>query len=255
MKLSTILKKNNRAHILAIIFWIIVWQIVSVIIDQEVLLVTPISTFKRLLELSLQFDFWQSILFSFIKITSGFILAFIIGIIIAILSSNNKKIKILIEPLILTIQAVPVASFIILCLIWISSKNLSILISFLMVLPVVYRNILDGISNIPRELNDMAKVFKVSKSKRIRYIYLSEVAPYLRAACSISLGLCWKSGIAAEVIGMPANSIGENLYMAKIYLNTPDLFAWTIVIIIISICFQKGFLALIDCLLKRMEIN
>ena len=144
MKLSTILKKSNKAHILAIIFWLIVWQIVSVIINQEVLLVTPISTLKRLLELSIQFDFWQSILFSFIKITSGFILAFIIGIIIAVLASNNKSFKILIEPLILTIQSVPVASFIILCLIWISSKNLSILISFLMVLPVVYRNILDG---------------------------------------------------------------------------------------------------------------
>jgi len=255
MKLSTILKKNNKTHILAIIFWIIVWQIVSVIIDQEVLLVTPISTLKRLLELSVQFDFWQSILFSFIKITSGFILAFIIGIIIAILASNNKSFKILIEPLILTIQSVPVASFIILCLIWISSKNLSVLISFLMVLPVVYRNILDGISNIPRALNDMAIVFRVSKIKKIRYIYISEVAPYLRAACSISLGLCWKSGIAAEVIGMPANSIGEKLYTAKIYLNTPDLFAWTIVIIIISICFQKGFLVLIDYLLKRLEIS
>lgn len=255
MKLSTILKKSNNAHILAIIFWLIVWQIVSVIIDQEVLLVTPISTLKRLLELSIQFDFWQSILFSFIKITSGFILAFIIGIIIAVLASNNKSFKILIEPLILTIQSVPVASFIILCLIWISSKNLSILISFLMVLPVVYRNILDGISNIPRALNDMATVFRVSKIKKIRYIYISEVAPYLRAACSISLGLCWKSGIAAEVIGMPANSIGEKLYTAKIYLNTPDLFAWTIVIIIISICFQKGFLVLIDYLLKRLEIS
>ena len=101
----------------------------------------------------------------------------------------------------------------------------------------------------------MATVFRVSKIKKIRYIYISEVAPYLRAACSISLGLCWKSGIAAEVIGMPANSIGEKLYTAKIYLNTPDLFAWTIVIIIISICFQKGFLVLIDYLLKRLEIS
>ncbi|MGL5245152.1 MAG: ABC transporter permease, partial [Sarcina sp.] len=169
--------------------------------------------------------------------------------------SNKKNFKILIEPLILTIQAIPVASFIILCLIWVSSKNLSILISFLMVLPVVYRNILDGIKSIPRELNDMAKVFKVSKLKNIRYIYLSQVAPYLRAACSVSLGLCWKAGIAAEVIGMPANSIGEKLYEAKIYLNTPDLFAWTIVIIIISICFQKGFLAIIDYVLGRLEIN
>lgn len=255
MKISTTLKKISKAHILAIIFWLIVWQIGSMIIGQEILLVSPFSSLKRLFELSMKFEFWQSIFFSFIKITTGFILAFIIGIISAIIASNKKNFKILIEPLILTIQSIPVASFIILSLIWISSKNLSIFISFLMVLPVVYRNILDGINSISRELNDMAKVFKVSRTKKIRYIYLSEVAPYLRAACSVSLGLCWKSGIAAEIIGMPANSIGENLYKAKVYLNTPDLFAWTIVIIIISICFQKGFLSLIDYLLKRLEIN
>ncbi|MBE6053835.1 MAG: ABC transporter permease subunit [Clostridium sartagoforme] len=255
MKLSTIFKKVRKTHILAILFWLIIWQIVSMIIDQEVLLVTPFSTIKRLLELTLEAEFWKSIFFSFMKITTGFMLAFIIGIIIAILASNNRNFKILIEPLILTIQSIPVASFVILCLIWVSSKNLSILISFLMVLPVVYRNILDGINNIPRELKDMAKVFKVSSIKKIRYIYISEVAPYLRAACSISLGLCWKSGIAAEVIGMPTNSIGEKLYTAKIYLNTPDLFAWTIVIILISICFQKGFLVLIEYFLKRMEIS
>lgn len=255
MKTSTIFKKISKAHILAIIFWIIVWQISSMIIDQEILLVSPFSALKRLLQLSMEASFWRSILFSFIKITAGFTLAFITGIIFAIIASNNKNFKILIEPLILTIQTVPVASFIILCLIWISSKNLSILISFLMVLPVIYRNILDGINSIPKELEDMAKVFKVSKLKKIRYIYLSQLSPYLRAACTVSLGLCWKSGIAAEVIGMPSNSIGENLYEAKIYLNTPDLFAWTIVIIIISVCFQKGFLLLIDYFFKRLETN
>ena len=255
MKLSTTFKKINKAHILAIVFWLTVWQIISMIIDQEILLVTPFATLKRLLKLSLELDFWKSIFYSFVKITTGFMLAFTVGIVTAIIASNKNNFKILIEPLILTIQAIPVASFVILCLIWISSKNLSILISFLMVLPVVYRNVLDGINNIPRELEDMAKVFKVSKIKKIRYIYLSEVAPYLRAACSISLGLCWKSGIAAEVIGMPANSIGEKLYTSKVYLNTPDLFAWTIVIILISICFQKSFLKLIDFLLKRLEMS
>lgn len=255
MKISTMFKKINKTYIFSIFFWIGIWQIISMIIGQEILLVSPFSAIKRLIELSVEMVFWNSILFSFIKITTGFILAFIIGIVMAIISSNNKNFKILIEPLILTIQSIPVASFIILCLIWVSSKNLSILISFLIVLPVVYRNILDGINSIPNELNDMAKVFKVNKVKKIRYIYMSEVAPYLRAACSISLGLCWKAGIAAEVIGMPVNSIGEKLYQAKIYLNTPDLFAWTIVIIIISIAFQKGFILLIDTLFKRLEIN
>ncbi len=96
----------------------------------------------------------------------------------------------------------------------------------------------------------MADVFKVPLGKRIWYIYLSETMPYLRAACSISLGLCWKAGVAAEVIGIPAGSIGERLYEAKIYLQTPDLFAWTLAIILFSIGFEKIFLFIIDRVIK-----
>ncbi len=253
MKTSTITKNNKKISLWAVVFWLLIWQIGSIIISQEILLVSPISTFRRLSELVLEIDFWKSILFSFSKITTGFLLALMFGSIFAIFSSYVKKFNQLIEPLILVIQAVPVASFIILSLIWIPTRSLSIFISFLMVLPIVYRNILDGIHNIPKEIKEMADLFRISKAKRIRYIYLSQVAPYLRSACSVSLGLCWKSGIAAEVIGLPKNSIGENLYQAKIFLDTPDLFAWTVVIIVISILFQKIFLKIIDSILLKME--
>lgn len=254
MKISTI-SKSKSISIWAIVFWLLVWQISSMIISQEILLVSPVSAFQRLIELSTSIEFWRSILFSFIRITTGFLLALIFGSLFGIISSYKKWFRQLIEPLILIIQAIPVASFIILCLVWISSDNLSIFISFLMVLPIIYRNILNGISEVPKDLIEMATLFKVSKIKRIKYIYMSQVAPYLRSACSVSLGLCWKSGIAAEVIGMPTGSIGDNLYQAKIYLNTKDLFAWTIVIILISIGFQKIFLKLIDFTLKKMEIS
>ena len=156
-------------------------------------------------------------------------------------------------PFMLTVKAVPVASFVILILMWVSSKNLSIIISFLIVLPVIYTNIKDGISSCDKQLLEMAQVFRISPMRKIRYIYISQIMPFFRAACSISLGLCWKSGVAAEVIGIPKNSIGENLYNAKIYLDTPDLFAWTVVIILISLIFEKLFIYLLDKGIKRLE--
>ena len=84
----------------------------------------------------------------------------------------------------------------------------------------------------------MAKVFRVNLRRQIRYIYVSQVLPYFLSACRLSLGMCWKAGVAAEVIGVPSGSIGEKLYNAKIYLNTPDLFAWTIVIIGKTTCIR-----------------
>ena len=143
---------------------------------------------------------------------------------------------------------------VILSLLWIASRHLSIWIAFLMVLPIAYTHVLEGIGQMDRELLEMAKVFNLSAPKRFRFIYLSEILPYLRSAASLALGLCWKSGIAAEVIGLPDGSIGENLYQAKIYLDTPDLFAWTLVIVILSVGFEKLFLLALAGFSRRMEI-
>ena len=132
------------------------------------------------------------------------------------------------------------------CLVWVPSRNLSVVISFLMVAPIVYQNVLGGISNMDHKLTEMADVFQVPFARRLRYLYLPQVAPFFRSACAVGLGLCWKSGVAAEVIGLPDGSIGERLYEAKVYLDTPDLFAWTLVIVLVSIAFEKLFLFLLD---------
>ncbi len=246
-------KKYTRFRILAILFWVGIWQIVSMWLGQEILLASPVSVIKKLSELVITVDFWQSIGFSFGRIAAGFFLALFLGVLMGIAAYGSKLVEILLNPLISVIKATPVASFIILCLIWIPSRNLSVFISFLMVLPVVYTNLLIGIRQTDRQLLEMAEVFEVSMGRRIYYIYFSQVLPYFVTACRLSLGMCWKAGIAAEVIGVPAGSMGEKLYHAKIYLNTPDLFAWTIVIIAISVVFEKCFMRMLEWLKNRVE--
>ena len=240
-------------RILAVAFWIGVWQIASMHLKQEILLASPVSVVQKMGELIWTADFWSSIGFSFGRIALGFFLALSFGILLAVLACVWSPVGILFDPLITIVKSTPVASFIILCLIWIPSRNLSVFISFLMVLPVVYANVYTGIQETDRKLLEMAEVFRLSRGTRIRSIYLSQVLPYFLTACRLSLGLCWKAGVAAEVIGVPAGSIGEKLYHAKIYLNTPDLFAWTIVIILISFLFEKCFLWAVKKLVYRIE--
>ena len=144
------------------------------------------------------------------------------------------------------IKAVPVASFIILALVWLNSRSLSLFISALMVFPPVYLNVLEGIRRTDGQLLEMARVFRVPFSRRLRYIYLPQIMPYFRTAVSLGLGLCWKAGAAAEVIGLPAGSVGERLYTAKVYFQTPDLFAWTVTIVAVSVLFERLFLFLTD---------
>ena len=238
-------KKYIGIRILAVLFWIAVWQIASMWLGQEILLASPVSVIRRLFELIFTGDFWHSAGFSFGRIVLGFSMALILGILLAVLAFLSRTVEILVNPVLTAVKSTPVASFIILCLIWIPSRNLSVFISFLMVLPVIYTNILEGIRQTDRQILEMAKVFQVSMGRQIRYIYVSQILPYFVSACRLSLGMCWKAGVAAEVIGVPKGSIGEKLYNAKIYLETPDLFAWTIVIIVISFVFETCFLWLV----------
>jgi NitT/TauT family transport system permease protein len=122
-----------------------------------------------------------------------------------------------------------------------------------MVFPVIYNNTLQGIMEVNKQLIEMADVFKIPLVSKIIFIYVHEVMPYFVAGCTVSLGLCWKSGVAAEVIGIPSGSIGERLYQAKIYLNSGELFAWTLVIILISMIFEKFFLYCLSSIVKGIE--
>lgn len=246
-------KKNRTIRLWAVAVWLLIWQAVSAWIGQEILLVSPVAVLERLVQLVQEAEFWKSIAFSLVRILGGFLLAMSAGIVTAGLSARFRRVRELLAPAMLTIKAVPVASFIILVLIWVPSENLSVVISFLMVLPIIYTNVLDGILDTDPKLLEMAMVFQVPKAVQVRYIYVSQVLPFFRAGCSVGLGLCWKAGVAAEVIGIPDGSIGEKLYNAKVYLNTPDLFAWTVVIVLISLIFEKLFLSAVDGLVIRLE--
>ena len=222
-------------------------------VGQEILFPTPLAVFLQLRELVITWEFWGAVGFSLLRITLGFLSGVAAGVLLAVPAYRYVRFREFLSPFVMTIKTIPVASFIIVVLIWVPSRNLSVLISFLMVFPILYTGVLEGIRNTDRALLEMATVFEIPVARRVRYIYVSEVLPFFRAACTVALGLCWKVGIAAEVIGLPSGSVGENIYNAKIYLDTPNLFAWTVVIIALSILFEKLFLRLIRSLVRRLE--
>lgn len=244
------MKKTTIQKIIAIAALLAVWQIVALIVDQRAILASPIQVITRLFTIWQEPMFAGSIAFTFIRIAGGFVLAFLIGVALAILAGSLRWIEILLSPVMVTIKSVPVASFIIIALVWLSSRSLSIFISFLMVLPVIYNNVLGGIKNIDPKLTQMADVYDVSFKKRFKYIWIPAIKPFLLSALTTALGLAWKAGIAAEVIGIPDGSIGEQLYFAKAYLNTTDLFAWTVIIVLISVIFEKIVLWVVKKILK-----
>lgn len=222
-------------RLLAVAVWLVAWQLVANAIDSRIILVGPLEVLSRLAQLVCTGEFWASLATSLGRIGLGFLGGVASGLVLAALAARARPVRVLLAPLMGALKAVPVASFVILVLLWVGSRQLSVVIAWIMAMPIVYTNVLEGIDQTDPGLLEMADVFGVGALERVRLIYLSQVLPYLRAAVSLALGLSWKSGIAAEVIGLPDHTIGEHLYDAKIYLNTPDLFAWTVAIVVVSL--------------------
>lgn len=246
---------HNQIKLWAVVFWLLVWQIASMVLDHtldvNLLLPSPVSALLRLGELALTMPFWRAVGCSFLRIVGGFLLSCFAASLLAVPASRWQWVRELLAPLVAAVKAVPVASFIILALFWLDSSSLTLFISFLMVFPPVYLNVLEGIRQTDQKLLEMARVFRVPLWRQVRGIYLPAVMPYFRTAISLGLGLCWKAGVAAEVIGLPTGSVGEMLYNSKVYYMTSDLFAWTTVIVVVSIVFEKLFLHLVDAVMRK----
>ena len=236
------LKKNTIKTAVAAL-WLVLWQLVCYIVDMELLVVSPLAVAKRLWELGATAEFWRYSLGSLGRITEGFLLGSVTGAVLAMVCHKFSFAREFFTPAITLIKSTPVASFIILALVWLTGQRVPVFIAYLMVLPVVYGNVIQGIGEVDPKLIEMAKVYGMNRRKRVMKIYIPSVLPYMMAASRTALGLSWKAGVAAEVIGVTRDSIGRQLYYSKIYLETADLFAWTAVVIILSIALEKIFVS------------
>lgn len=207
-------------------------------LDKKILLVTPLQAAKRLWELIFEKNFLRTVTNSFLRIGAGFMLGLFGGIGAAALSYRFKAARVLIQPIMTAVKSIPVASFVILALLWIKSSGLSTFVTFLIVLPVMYSAVYEGLQSVPVQLKEAAEIFGIKGLRRVRFLYLSGIMPFLVSAISTGAGLAFKSGTAAEVIGQPDFTLGDMLFRAKIYLETADLFAWTAVIIILGRLFE-----------------
>ena len=222
---------------IAVALALLVWQGAAMAVGLDLLL--PWQVAGRLWSVWREPGFFATVAFSLLRISGGFALGLVLGVLLAVAAGRLRVLELLLWPYVTAIKSVPVASFIIICLIWMSTRQLAVFISFLMVFPVIYSNTLQGIKSADGALLEMARVYRVPFSRRLGYIYAPQVKPFLLSGCSVALGMSWKSGVAAEVIGVVGGSIGERLYEAKVYFQMTDLLAWTVVIVVCSVGFEK----------------
>lgn len=221
------------------VLWLGVWQFSAMAVGMELKLPTPFSVARALTKLVVQPLFWQSTAASLGRIFLGMVIGTLLGTLLACATSMSRWANAILAPAIKVVRATPVVSFILLVWLWVARAHVPSVISALMVLPVVWVNVSRGVAETDRKLLELARAYRFGTLKTLRLVYIPSVRPYFASGVNTSMGLAWKSGVAAEAICLPAAAIGTQIYQAKHYLESPDLFAWTAVVIALSFTLEK----------------
>ena len=223
----------------ALAFWAIVWTLASWRVGQELILPSPLDVIKRLAELGATGPFWLTAGRSLLNVFIGFTTGVVVGTLLAFITVFVSAADALLSPAIRVVRATPVASFIILALLWLGKARVPTFASALMVTPVIWQAASAALRDTDRNLLEMAHIYRFGRLKTLKLIYIPSIRSQWSAACATAMGLAWKSGIAAEVICQVRPTIGEELYSSKIYLETSSLFAWTAVVICLSLILEN----------------
>ncbi len=227
-------------------FWLGVWQAGAFLVDRsvngrgnELLLPYPASVFSELLRLAGGPAFWQTILITLARVLGGMALGFLLGAALAALTRASRWAGLLLSPAIRVVRATPVVSFILLLILWTGRDLLPLVIAALMVLPVVWEQLFQGIGAADGKLLELSRAYRFPFLRTVRLVYLPSLRPYLLSAAATSMGLAWKSGVAAEVLCVPKYAVGSRIYYSKLSLEIPGLFAWTIAVVALSLALEK----------------
>lgn len=228
---------------LAVLFWVVIWQVASMVVDSEFILAGPLDALGALIDLLPTADFWHEVLFSAVRIIGGTAAGYLVAIALAALSWRSRLARTLAAPALSAIKSTPVACVVVVLLIWFGSRNVSAIAVFLMALPGIYFPVLKGLETLDAKQGELFRLYRTGTRRTLLAHIVPGVLPYLVSASATVLSMSWKAGVAAELIGVPDGSIGERIYQAKLLLETADLFAWTIVVVIIAWAFEHAALA------------
>jgi len=245
--------KNFIFSLLPPAFWLGAWQLVALLVDHsvngrgnELLLPYPATVLTALVRLAGAAPFWGTVASSLGRILAGMIVGTLAGAVLAVLTCAFRLCDRLLSPAIRVIRATPVASFILLILLWTDRNFVPAIIAGLMVLPVVWANLARGIRETDPQLLEFSRAYRFSPPKTVKLIYLPSLRPYFLSAVTTAMGLAWKSGVAAEVLCIPKEAIGTQIYNSKLYLEIPDLFAWTAVVVALSLILERLIRVVLD---------
>ena len=238
-------KKILRAVLIAA-FWLGVWTLAALAVGLPLLFPTPPAVLKRLLELLGEGEFYRITALSFGRVLLGILAAIALGVALSFATARFSIVRDALHPVMTVIKSTPVASFVVLAVLWMGAERVTAFITLLVVLPVIWTNLDQGFSEIDPQLDEVTRVYRMSSLRRLRVLILPTLRPYFVSACRTSFGLAFKAGIAAEIIVLPKYAIGTKIFEAKTYIEAEDMFAWTLVVVLVTLLVELAFTRLLQ---------
>jgi NitT/TauT family transport system permease protein len=211
-----------------------VWKLVAAAVGLEIILPSPEVTLERLIAIAGSRSFSVSVGATVARGLTGFAIAAGVGLAAGAVAGLRPTFERLFLPLVTVIRSTPVVAFILIALIWFDTDFVPVFVTVLMTFPVIYENIVQGIRSVDPRLTELARAYRVSRRRTWFRVYLPSLFPFLASAARTALGLTWKVVVAAEVLSIPARGVGAELQQARVLLETPVVFAWTAVAILLS---------------------
>lgn len=215
-------------------FWLAVWMLVAALVAQPLILPGPGAVALALLRLVCDGGTWAILAGSGARILGGLALAAVCGGVLAGISSRSRAFAHLVAPALSFVKATPVACVVVLLLIWLGTARVSIAAVFLMALPGVYFSLAEGLAQVDKPLEQMFRLHGVRGWRLFCAHTWREVLPFVLSCAKAVIGMSWKAGVAAELIGMATGTVGERIYQAKLLIETADLLAWTVLVVAAS---------------------
>ena len=232
--------KNKKIIYLisGIIIFIAAWYLIAIKINSEIVFPNITDILKKFIEIISEKSFYKDLLSSLLRVFITFILSFLLAFILGILSGISMPIRYILIPIINFIRTIPTIPLILVAIIWFNNNTVPIFVSMLVIFPIMYDSITNGIINVDKKLIEMSLSYNVSFKTQILNLYIPYIKPYILTAASQSMGITWKSILAAEILALPALGIGTKLYESHLYLDSVGLFAYCLIAIIFNGIFE-----------------
>lgn len=219
---------------LSAVILLLVWQMLAMAVDREIIIPSPATTLAEMIRIITQPNFLLIIINTLRRAVIGFFIALTCGLGLGIAGGYSKAVYHLLKPLVLMNRAVPTMAIILLALIWLDSDRAPILVGFVVIFPILYESIVQGIRNVDGKLIEMMNLYEIKGFQRLKDLYLPSLASYLQSAMIAAMGLNLKIIVAAEVLSQPVFSIGTSFQIERVHLNTAGVFAWAFITVILA---------------------